>query len=109
MLGRLFRLGAATLKAMGGMRLWGSTVASGNSSKLFKSHKRFRRGKSLDSRRSLLVERLEDRMVLSALSGAANANETIDTTLTPSQLASSLVGAGVSVSNVTFVGSAAST
>ena len=38
-----------------------------------------------------------------------NSNQTIDTSLTPTQLAEALVGAGVSVENVQFTGGAAST
>lgn len=53
----------------------------------------------------LAVERLEVRMLLSGV----NPNEVVDTALTPTQLAESLVGTGVSVSNVTFTGGALST
>lgn len=65
-------------------------------------------GRSRPWRHQPLVERLEDRMVLSALVGA-NPNEVVDTTLSPTDLAQSLVGDGVSVSNVTFTGGAGST
>lgn len=68
-----------------------------------------RRGKPVDLRRRPIVEQLEDRTVPSAISGVPNSNETVDTTLTPTQLAQSLVGTGVSISNVTFTGGAGST
>lgn len=63
------------------------------------------RGRTLDARRRPGVEHLEDRLVPSGF----NPNQTVNTALTPTQLAEALVGAGVAVSNVTFNGGAAST
>src|SRR5207253_4079509 len=62
--------------------------------------KRDRRAKSLATRRRPFLEELEIRRVLAG---------SIDTTLTPTELATSLVGTGVSVSNATFTGGADST
>jgi Ca2+-binding RTX toxin-like protein len=76
---------------------------------LANSQRRLQRGKLPDSLRRLVVERLEDRTVLSALTGGANTSEVVDTSLTPAALAASLVGPGVEVSNVTFTGGSAST
>jgi hypothetical protein len=63
------------------------------------------RSKARDGGRRLGVVQLEDRTVPSGF----NSNETIDSTLTPTQLAQSLVGPGVEVSNVSFTGVLAST
>jgi Ca2+-binding RTX toxin-like protein len=54
------------------------------------------------------IERLEQRIVYSA-GGGSNANQFIDTSLTPTDLARSLVGTGVEISNVQFTGSDMST
>lgn len=51
------------------------------------------------------LEALESRLLMSG----SNANELINTSLTPEQLAQSLVGAGVAVTNVTYTGGSAST
>ena len=67
-----------------------------------------RRQRLLESVRRPFVEQLEGRMVLSAMSGI-NPDELIDTSLTPTDLATMLVGPGVSVENVTFTGGSAST
>lgn len=90
------------------MRLWGWLAASRKSKNHANVEKRRQRGKRLDFRRRLLGEQLEGRMLLSTI-GGLNPNEIINTSLTPTQLAESLVGTGVSVSNVTFRGGAQST
>jgi hypothetical protein len=71
-----------------------------NSGKPANEQHRRRRGQPRILRRRFGVERLEDRTVPSQF---------VDSGLTPQELASSLVGDGVSVSNVTFTGGAAST
>lgn len=63
------------------------------------------RFKPLSLRHRLGLELLEDRTVPSGF----NPNEIVDTTFTPTQLAESLVGAGLEVSNVKFTGGTAST
>jgi hypothetical protein len=71
-----------------------------------------RRNQLRDTRRRLFLEQLDERAVLSSLtglSGGPNPNEIVDTTPTATQLAQSLVGAGLSVSNATFTGGAGST
>jgi Ca2+-binding RTX toxin-like protein len=82
---------------------------SRKSSVAVNARRQHRRARSADSSAQLVAERLEDRLALSALSILANANELIDTSLTPTELAMSLVGPGVSVSNVSFTGGASST
>lgn len=72
-----------------------------------KRTKRHRQVRRRNLRAALLVERLEDRWVPSSL-GGVNPNQLIDTTLTATELASALVGPGVTVSNVNFTGNAAS-
>jgi hypothetical protein len=58
----------------------------------------------------MFLERLDERSVLSALvGGVANPNETVNTSLSATQLAQALVGSGVLVSNANFTGSAGST
>lgn len=91
------------------MALWGWFVFSRNLRKFASRQQRPRRGKVLDRRRRIGFEQLEDRTVPSAVIGAINPNETVDTSLTPLQLAQALVGTGVSVSNVQFTGGTAST
>lgn len=71
-----------------------------NSGKLANEQHRRRRGKPRIPRRRFGLERLEDRTV---------PTQFVDTGLTPQELASSLLGNGVSVSNVNFTGGAAST
>src|SRR6476619_1375107 len=58
-------------------------------------------------RRALLVERLDDRAVLSALVGAPAPGESVTTGFAADALAAALVGPGVSISNATFTGNAA--
>ena len=87
------------------MGRWSWFAFSRKSRKRGKQRQGWRDRKPLESRRRLGFEPLEDRTVPSGF----NANEAVDSTLTPTQLAQSLVGAGVTVSNVTFTGGAAST
>lgn len=71
-----------------------------------------RRGEIRDTRRRLFLEQLDERAVLSSLTGfggGPNLNETVDTTPSATLLAESLVGGGLSVSNATFTGGAGST
>ncbi|MCE9524850.1 MAG: choice-of-anchor L domain-containing protein [Planctomycetales bacterium] len=71
-----------------------------------------RRGQLRNTRRRLFLEQLDERAVLSSLTGLGggpNPNETVDTSPSATQLAESLVGAGLSVSNATFTGGAGST
>lgn len=70
------------------------------SNKLANRAKRHRRGTLLDLRCRVVVQRLEDRTVPTQI---------VDTTLTPVELAQSLVGPGVAVENVTFNGAVGST
>lgn len=73
-----------------------------------KSVNRRRSTRSRDSNPGLGFEPLEGRLMMSG-PGDTNLNEIVDTTLTPTQLAESLVGTGVSVSNVAFTGADGST
>lgn len=63
-----------------------------------------RRGKSLHSRCRIGIEVLEDRTV----PAGPNPNEIVNVLLTPDQLAATLAGPGVSISNVNFTGNPAS-
>jgi hypothetical protein len=85
------------------MAIWGWKFFSRKITKVGKREQRLRRGFAL--RQRLGFDLLEDRNVPSGL----NPNQIIDSSLTPFQLAESLVGTGLSVSNVTFTGGAAST
>lgn len=75
-----------------------------NSSKSVWAMNGRKRSKPYHSRCRIGLEALEDRTVPSGF----NPNETVDTSLTPAQLASTLAGPGVSISNVNFTGNAAS-
>lgn len=71
----------------------------------FRKH---RRGKqSRRGFRNMFVEPLGERKMMSAVPGLPNPNEVVQTGFTAAQLASSLVGAGVTVSNAVFTGAAA--
>lgn len=59
-------------------------------------------------RRGLSFERLDERAVLAAVAGVATPNELVQSGFTASELATALVGAGVTVSNATFTGAATS-
>ncbi|MBL8822361.1 MAG: choice-of-anchor L domain-containing protein [Planctomycetia bacterium] len=63
-----------------------------------------RRGKPIQMRSRIGIEILEDRTVPAGI----NPNELIDISLTPDQLAATLTGPGVTISNVSFTGNAAS-
>jgi hypothetical protein len=54
----------------------------------------------------MLLERLDERTVLSSIAGAPNLNESVTTGFAADQLAAALVGPGVSISNATFSGNA---
>lgn len=77
-------------------------------SRFFQSLSRKRPPQTRSSGRRLHLEELEGRWVPSQV-GGVNPNETVNTAVTPLQLATALVGPGVSVNNVTFTGAAAST
>lgn len=74
------------------------------SSNSARAKNRRQRSKPHQSRCRIGVEVLEDRTVPSGY----NPNETVNTSLTPAQLASTLAGPGVSISNVNFTGNPAS-
>src|SRR4029078_2135068 len=73
-----------------------------------KEEQRRQREKRSVARRQLLLERLDERAVLSTMAGV-NPGETVDTSFVAEQLASALVGfadPGVTISNATFTGDA---
>jgi len=71
-----------------------------------KEEKRRQRDKQRLSRRKLLVERLDERTVLSSIAGMPNPNESVSAGFAADQLAAALVGPGVTISNATFTGNA---
>lgn len=84
------------------MGIWASIF--GQKSRISQPAHSLRRSRARNKQR-LAIELLEDRWVPSGV----NPNEIINTALTPTQLAQSLVGAGVTVNNVQFTGGSAST
>lgn len=75
------------------------------------SHSRIERRRKSESRklnstgrRQMLLERLDDRRVLAAVAGVPNPNELVESGFTANELASALVGGGLSISNATFTG-----
>lgn len=84
---------------------WSWFGLSWKPSKLARVQRDQRRGKPGGGRRRPGLEQLEDRRVPAGL----NPNELVDTSLSPAQLAQSLVGPGVEISNVRFTGGNGST
>jgi len=72
-----------------------------------KEEKRRQREKRQLSRRTLLIERLDERTVLSSIAGMPNPNESVTAGFAADELAAALVGDGVTISNATLKGSAA--
>lgn len=70
------------------------------------SHSRIERRRKSEStrRRQMLLERLDDRRVLAVVAGVPNPNESVQSGFTANELASALVGGGLSISNATFTG-----
>ncbi len=91
------------------MGRWVSAALFHSPSRFAPAEKRTGRRKPPVLRRRFVAEQLEDRTVPSVVVGTPNPNETVNTSLTPAQLAQMLVGPGVTVSNATFTGGAAST
>src|SRR6188472_481948 len=71
-----------------------------------KSRSRRQRRLPKPRRRTMLFERLDDRAMLSAVPGTATPHEQVQSGFTADQLAASLVGPGVSISNAKFTGGA---
>lgn len=71
-----------------------------------KSQQGRQRKLSKQRRRTMLFERLDDRAMLSAVPGAAASGELVQSGSTAYELAGSLVGPGVSISNAQFAGGA---
>lgn len=70
------------------------------------SRKRHQQPKKRSWRRRMFLERLDERTVLAAIPGIPTPHELVQSGYTATELAQSLVGSGVSVSNANYIGGA---